>query len=70
MGREVREEDICQAEAIIYVISRISGEGKDRRKVKGDYYLSTREAADLRYLAEMNKPVILILNAGGPVELN
>ena len=69
LGREVREEDICQAEAIIYVISRISGEGKDRRKVKGDYYLSTREAADLRYFAEMNKPVILILNAGGPVEL-
>ena len=30
LGREVREEDICQAEAIIYVISRISGEGKDR----------------------------------------
>ena len=25
LGREVREEDICQAEAIIYVISRISG---------------------------------------------
>ena len=54
---------------VIYVISRISGEGKDRRKVKGDYYLSEREEEDLRYLAEMNKPVILILNAGGPVEL-
>ncbi len=52
---------------MIYVISRISGEGKDRRKVKGDYYLSEREEEDLRYLAEMNKPVILILNAGGPV---
>ena len=51
------------------MISRISGEGKDRRKVKGDYYLSEREEEDLRYLAEMNKPVILILNAGGPVEL-
>ncbi len=25
-----------------------------------------REEEDLRYLAEMNKPVILILNAGGP----
>ena len=54
---------------MIYVISRISGEGKDRRKGKGDYYLSEREEEDLRYLAEMNKPVILILNAGGPVEL-
>ena len=69
LGRKVAEEDICEADVVIYVISRISGEGKDRRKVKGDYYLSTREAADLRYLAEMNKPVILILNAGGPVEL-
>ena len=69
LGRKVAEEDICEADVVIYVISRISGEGKDRRKVKGDYYLSTREAADLRYFAEMNKPVILILNAGGPVEL-
>lgn len=69
LGRKVTEEDICEADVVIYVISRISGEGKDRRKVKGDYYLSEREEEDLRYLAEMNKPVILILNAGGPVEL-
>ena len=54
---------------MIYVISRISVEGKDRRRLMGDYYLSEREEEDLRYLAEMNKPVILILNAGGPVEL-
>ena len=64
LGRKVAEEDICEADVVIYVISRISGEGKDRRKVKGDYYLSEREEEDLRY-----KPVILILNAGGPVEL-
>ena len=69
LGRKVAEEDICEADVVIYVISRISGEGKDRRKVKGDYYLSEREEEDLRYLAEMNKPVIIILNAGGPVEL-
>ena len=69
LGRKVAEEDICEADVVIYVISRISGEGKDRRRVKGDYYLSEREEEDLRYLAEMNKPVILILNAGGPVEL-
>lgn len=69
LGRKVAEEDICEADVVIYVISRISGEGKDRRKVKGDYYLSEREEEDLRYLAEMNKLVILILNAGGPVEL-
>ncbi len=68
-GRKVTEKDICQADVAVYVISRISGEGKDRRKIKGDYYLSEREMEDLRYLSEMKKPVILILNAGGPVEL-
>ena len=36
LGRKVAEEDICEADVVIYVISRISGEGKDRRKVKGD----------------------------------
>ena len=69
LGPKVAEGDICGADVAIYVISRISGEGKDRRKVKGDYYLREREEEDLRYLAEMNKPVILIINAGGPVEL-
>lgn len=69
LGRKAIEKDICQADAVVYVISRISGEGKDRRKVKGDYYLSERETEDLCYLSEMKKPVILILNAGGPVEL-
>lgn len=34
-GRAVTNEDIKAAEAAIYVISRISGEGKDRRKEKG-----------------------------------
>ena len=56
-------------EAGVYVLSRISGEGKDRCRVKGDYYLSEREAADLFFLNEKKIPVILLLNAGGPIEL-
>ncbi|MFR7831833.1 MAG: glycoside hydrolase family 3 protein [Blautia wexlerae] len=48
--------------------SYLRGEGKDRRKAKGDYYAKLRDRRKIRrYLAEMNKPVILILNAGGPV---
>lgn len=46
-GRAVEAKDIADAKAAVYVLSRISGEGKDRRRVKGDYYLSEREAADL-----------------------
>ena len=30
LGRKVAEEDICEADVVIYVISRISGEGKGR----------------------------------------
>ena len=62
-------EDIKAAEAAVYVISRISGEGKDRRKRKGDYYLSDQEEKDLYFLNEQKIPTVLIINAGGPVEL-
>lgn len=51
-GRAVEAKDIADAKAAVYVLSRISGEGKDRRRVKGDYYLSEREAADLFFLNE------------------
>ena len=68
-GRAVEAKDIADARAAVYVLSRISGEGKDRRRVKGDYYLSEREAADLFFLNEKKIPVILLLNAGGPIEL-
>ena len=68
-GRAVTHEDIEAAEAAVYVISRISGEGKDRRKRKGDYYLSDQEEKDLYFLNEQKIPTVLIINAGGPVEL-
>lgn len=69
MGRAVEEQDLEGAEIAIYVVSRISGEGKDRRKIKGDYYLSDREQADLMYIDQKNIPIVILLNAGGPIEL-
>ena len=68
-GRKIGEKEIEGADVVVYVVSRISGEGKDRRKVKGDYYLSEREGEDLTYLNQKEIPVVLILNAGGPVEI-
>ena len=68
-GRRITEEDLRGAGAAVYVISRISGEGKDRRLEEGDYYLSGREREDLLYLDRFRIPLILILNSGGPVEL-
>lgn len=68
-GRTIRPQDLKGAKAALYVISRIAGEGKDRRLEPGDYYLSDAERADLQTLDESGLPVVLLLNAGGPVEL-
>ena len=68
-GREITSKDIEGASAAVYVISRISGEGKDRRKTEGDYYLSPKEQEDILYLNQTNVPIVLILNAGAQVEL-
>ena len=42
-GRTIRPQDLKGAKAALYVISRIAGEGKDRRLEPGDYYLSDAE---------------------------
>ena len=68
-GRPVAAQDLKKAAAALYVISRISGEGKDRRLEKGDYYLSDAERADLLTLDRLGLPIVLLLNVGGPVEL-
>ena len=68
-GRKITEDDIKGADVAVYVISRISGEGKDRSAIEEDYYLSQREKEELLYLREKNIATVLILNAGGPIEL-
>lgn len=68
-GRTICTEDLKGSQAAIYVISRIAGEGKDRRKEEGDYYLSKKEREDLLFLDAQGLPIVLILNVGAPVEL-
>lgn len=68
-GRKVTEDDIQGAKAAVYVISRISGEGKDRRAMEGDYFLNQEEKEDLLLLVAHQIPTVLVINAGGAVEL-
>lgn len=68
-GRDLNQTDIQGAKVAVYVINRISGEGKDRRREPGDYYLSKKEEKDLLFLNEKKLPIVLIINSGGPVEL-
>ncbi len=60
-----RKED---AQTAIYVLSRNSGEGKDRECRKGDYLLTDREIQNLKFLAENYEKTILLLNVGGVID--
>ena len=68
-GKPVSEEDIRDADAVVYIISRNAGEGADRKLIGGDYYLTERELSDLCFLNEQGTATVLLVNAGGPVEL-
>lgn len=59
------DADIC-----IYVLSRNSGEGNDRRNIKGDVQLSDKEIEDIKHLNDKFKKFMLVLNVGGPVDLS
>ncbi len=67
VGREIEREDCDTA---IYVISRISGEGADRKAAEGDYYLSSVERGEIARLQELYPHVILVLNVGGVIDLS
>ena len=66
----VRAEDAAEADAVIYVISRISGEFADRKAEKGDYCLDDREEAELETISGFGKPVVVLLNVGGVMDLS
>ncbi|MCD8231165.1 MAG: glycoside hydrolase family 3 C-terminal domain-containing protein [Clostridiales bacterium] len=52
----------------IFVISRNSGEGKDRSPVAGDYELNEEEKNSIQALTEVYDKVIIVLNVGGVVD--
>lgn len=67
----VREDELTdEADTAIYVLARQAGEGGDRRKEKGDYYLSDNEIKGLKLLSEHYNKLILIINCGGVVDLS
>ena len=54
----------------LYVITRTSGEGADRKAVKGDYYLSEQEEAEIEAISRVYPKLVLILNVGGIIDLS
>lgn len=68
IGRFAERNDVA-----VIVISRISGEGYDRRPEKGDFYLSDDEKILLERVSKafhkLGKKVVAILNIGSPIEV-
>ena len=59
-----------KADIAIYVLARNSGEGTDRRRIKGDIYLTETEIKDILYLNKNFKKFMLVLNVGGVIDLS
>ncbi len=57
-------------DAAVYVLSRISGEGSDRRAVPGDILLTETEKRDILALEKKYSRFLLVLNVGGAVDLS
>lgn len=68
-GSPIKKEYLEEADAAFYVISRTAGEDADRFLQPGDYYLTEEEKAELSYLDACCERVIVILNTGGPIDL-
>ncbi len=62
-------EEIKAADAVLFIISRVAGEGNDRRIEEGDYYLTSSEREQLRQIAEYNQNIIGIINTGAQIEI-
>lgn len=58
-----------EGDLAVYVLSRVSGEGQDRKVVKGDYLLSDTEVRDILEINKKYDKFLLVLNVGGPVDL-
>lgn len=68
-GDAIRDEDLSnETDTCIYVLSRQSGEGKDRREE--DYCVSAAELAHLQTLNEHYKYIILLINTGASFDMS
>ena len=75
MGKPMPEFDYdlpldAEGDAAIYVLARISGEGNDRKPIEGDVKLSKTEVRDILALNEKFDKFMLVINAGGVVDLS
>lgn len=72
MGIPVTIEDVEAAvcDTAIYVLARQAGEGNDRHDRQGDYRLDDVERENLEFLSKAYKNLVIIINAGGVIDVS
>lgn len=60
----------AEGDTALYVLSRISGEGTDRKPEEGEIRLTATERRDIQKLSKMYPHFMLVLNVGGVVDLS
>lgn len=71
-GDIITETDISESETdtCLYVLSRQSGEGADRKDTPGSFRLESAEIKNIRICAKEYPKFILAINAGAPIDLS
>ena len=71
-GIPVTEEDVAASacNTAIYVLARQAGEGNDREDKQGDYRLDDVERENLEFVSKAYKNFIVIINAGGVIDVS
>lgn len=68
-GVAIGREDAL-SDTAVYVLTRKAGEGCDRRPEKGDFLIADEELEHLRALKKLFAKTVLVINAGGLVDLS
>ncbi|MCQ2529942.1 MAG: glycoside hydrolase family 3 C-terminal domain-containing protein [Lachnospiraceae bacterium] len=66
----VVEAELKEADAALYIISRTAGEGYDRNLSEGDWFLKEEEKQQIKEILKYNENLIVIINAGGQVDIS
>lgn len=71
-GNIITERDISESgtDTCLYVLSRQSGEGADRKDAPGSFRLESAEIENIRICAKAYSKFILVINAGAPIDLS
>ena len=64
-----QDVEVSGGDTAVFVITRISGEGADRKPVSGDYLLTEAEKSNLTFLSDHYRWVIVLLNTVGPIDM-